>query len=224
MCTQLRGSNPCLPHARLRVRLLGLVSRSMADHVLAPVASGRMAHDVCRRPWGALSNRTTYCDTTAISRHERQFFVTSGKRTSRMRKARSLTQVKVAEAEDFVDFLRTREAQQHLTHAAAKANRASFAMCGTTRRTRLTTACEQDSRPDPHPGPCAQTGPADLLHAHQGAGLRRPRAAILRRPLPRTRRSKPHQTSANSGLPTRPPRHLSMNTPTHCGRQWGEVS
>ena len=33
----------------------------------------------------------------------------------------------LAEVEDFVDFLREREAEQRLTHAAAKASEASFA-------------------------------------------------------------------------------------------------
>ncbi|NML16232.1 toxin-antitoxin system, antitoxin component, Xre family protein [Azohydromonas sp. G-1-1-14] len=34
---------------------------------------------------------------------------------------------RVAEVEDFVDFLREREEAQRLTHAAAKASEASFA-------------------------------------------------------------------------------------------------
>ena len=34
---------------------------------------------------------------------------------------------RLAEVEDFVDFLREREAEKHLTHAAAKASEASFA-------------------------------------------------------------------------------------------------
>ena len=33
---------------------------------------------------------------------------------------------RMAEVEDFVDFLRQRDAEQHLTHAAAKASEASF--------------------------------------------------------------------------------------------------
>ena len=34
---------------------------------------------------------------------------------------------RLAEVEDFVDFLRTREDEQHLTQAAARASEASFA-------------------------------------------------------------------------------------------------
>ena len=34
---------------------------------------------------------------------------------------------RLAEVEDFVDFLRDRDAEQRLTHAAAKASEASFA-------------------------------------------------------------------------------------------------
>ncbi len=42
-------------------------------------------------------------------------------------KIRQLPPQRVAEVEDFVDFLREREADQRLTHTAAKASEASFA-------------------------------------------------------------------------------------------------
>ena len=42
-------------------------------------------------------------------------------------KIRQLTPQRVAEVEDFVDFLQAREDEQRLTHAAAKASEASFA-------------------------------------------------------------------------------------------------
>ena len=42
-------------------------------------------------------------------------------------KIRQLPPQRMAEVEDFVDFLREREAEQRLTHAAAKASEASFA-------------------------------------------------------------------------------------------------
>jgi hypothetical protein len=42
-------------------------------------------------------------------------------------KIKQLPPQRLAEVEDFVDFLREREADQSLTHAAAKASIASFA-------------------------------------------------------------------------------------------------
>lgn len=42
-------------------------------------------------------------------------------------KIKRLPPQRMAEVEDFVDFLRSREDEQHLTHAAAKASEASFA-------------------------------------------------------------------------------------------------
>jgi hypothetical protein len=42
-------------------------------------------------------------------------------------KIRQLPPRRLAEVEDFVDFLRTREDEQRLTHTAAKASEASFA-------------------------------------------------------------------------------------------------
>ena len=42
-------------------------------------------------------------------------------------KIKQLPPQRLAEVEDFVDFLREREAEQRLTLAAAKANEASFA-------------------------------------------------------------------------------------------------
>jgi hypothetical protein len=42
-------------------------------------------------------------------------------------KIKQLPPQRMAEVEDFVDFLRGREAEQRLTHAAAKASEASFA-------------------------------------------------------------------------------------------------
>ena len=42
-------------------------------------------------------------------------------------KIRQLPPQRMAEVEDFVDFLRTREDEQRLTHAALKASEASFA-------------------------------------------------------------------------------------------------
>lgn len=43
-------------------------------------------------------------------------------------KIRQLPPQRLAEVEDFVDFLRTREDDQRLTQAAAKAGEASFAV------------------------------------------------------------------------------------------------
>jgi hypothetical protein len=42
-------------------------------------------------------------------------------------KMKQLPPQRLAEVEDFVDFLRTREEEQRLTQAAAKASEASFA-------------------------------------------------------------------------------------------------
>ncbi|CAG0969989.1 hypothetical protein BURK2_01225 [Burkholderiales bacterium] len=42
-------------------------------------------------------------------------------------KIRQLPPQRLAEVEDFVDFLRTREDEQRLVHAAGKASEASFA-------------------------------------------------------------------------------------------------
>lgn len=42
-------------------------------------------------------------------------------------KIKQLPPQRMAEVEDFVDFLREREAEQRLTHAVAKASEASFA-------------------------------------------------------------------------------------------------
>jgi hypothetical protein len=42
-------------------------------------------------------------------------------------KIKQLPPQRMAEVEDFVDFLRTREDEHRLTHAAAKASEASFA-------------------------------------------------------------------------------------------------
>lgn len=42
-------------------------------------------------------------------------------------KIKQLPPQRMAEVEDFVDFLRARDDEQHLTHAAAKASEASFA-------------------------------------------------------------------------------------------------
>ena len=42
-------------------------------------------------------------------------------------KIRQLPPQRLAEVEDFVDFLRTRDEEQRLTHAAARASEASFA-------------------------------------------------------------------------------------------------
>ena len=42
-------------------------------------------------------------------------------------KIKQLPPQRMAKVEDFVDFLREREAEQRLTHAAAKASEASFA-------------------------------------------------------------------------------------------------
>ena len=42
-------------------------------------------------------------------------------------KIKQLAPQRLAEVEDFVDFLREREAEQRLTQAAAKASEASFA-------------------------------------------------------------------------------------------------
>ena len=42
-------------------------------------------------------------------------------------KIKQLPPQRMAEVEDFVDFLRTREDEQRLTHAATKASEASFA-------------------------------------------------------------------------------------------------
>ena len=44
-----------------------------------------------------------------------------------LKKIRTLPPEKVAEVEDFVDFLRTRENEQRFALAAAKASEASFA-------------------------------------------------------------------------------------------------
>jgi hypothetical protein len=44
-----------------------------------------------------------------------------------LQKIRQLPPQRLAEVEDFVDFLRTREDDQRLTQAAAKASEASFA-------------------------------------------------------------------------------------------------
>ena len=41
-------------------------------------------------------------------------------------KIKRLPPQRMAEVEDFVDFLRSREDELHLTHAAAKASEASF--------------------------------------------------------------------------------------------------
>jgi hypothetical protein len=43
-------------------------------------------------------------------------------------KIKQLPPQRMAEVEDFVDFLREREAEQHLTLAATKASEASFAL------------------------------------------------------------------------------------------------
>jgi len=42
-------------------------------------------------------------------------------------KIKQLAPQRMAEVEDFVDFLRTRDDEQRLTHAAAKVSEASFA-------------------------------------------------------------------------------------------------
>jgi len=42
-------------------------------------------------------------------------------------KIKQLPPQRLAEVEDFVDFLRTRDDEQRLTHAAAKASEGSFA-------------------------------------------------------------------------------------------------
>ena len=42
-------------------------------------------------------------------------------------KIRQLPPQRMAEVEDFIDFLRSREKEQHLTQSAAKASEASFA-------------------------------------------------------------------------------------------------
>lgn len=42
-------------------------------------------------------------------------------------KIKQLSPQRMAEVEDFVDFLRAREDERRLTHAAAKASEASFA-------------------------------------------------------------------------------------------------
>ena len=42
-------------------------------------------------------------------------------------KIKQLPPQRLAEVEDFVDFLRPREAEQRVTHAAAKVSEASFA-------------------------------------------------------------------------------------------------
>ncbi len=42
-------------------------------------------------------------------------------------KIKQLPPQRMAEVEDFVDFLRSREREQRLTHAAVKASEASFA-------------------------------------------------------------------------------------------------
>ena len=42
-------------------------------------------------------------------------------------KIKELPPQRIAEVEDFVDFLRTREDEHHLTHAAARTSEASFA-------------------------------------------------------------------------------------------------
>ena len=42
-------------------------------------------------------------------------------------KIKQLPPQRMAEVEDFVDFLRSREAEQRLAHAAVKASEASFA-------------------------------------------------------------------------------------------------
>ena len=42
-------------------------------------------------------------------------------------KIKQLPPRRMAEVEDFVDFLRAREDEQHLTHAAAKTSETSFA-------------------------------------------------------------------------------------------------
>jgi hypothetical protein len=42
-------------------------------------------------------------------------------------KIKQLPPQRIAEVEDFVDFLRAREDEQRLTHTAAKASEASFA-------------------------------------------------------------------------------------------------
>ena len=44
-----------------------------------------------------------------------------------LEKLKSLPPERVAEVEDFVDFLRTREDEQRLTHAAIRASEPSFA-------------------------------------------------------------------------------------------------
>ena len=43
-------------------------------------------------------------------------------------KIKQLPPQRMAEVEDFVDFLRSREDEQRLTHAAAEASEASFAV------------------------------------------------------------------------------------------------
>ena len=44
-----------------------------------------------------------------------------------LEKIKQLPPQRMAEVEDFVDFLREREAEHQLTHAASKASEASFA-------------------------------------------------------------------------------------------------
>ncbi len=51
----------------------------------------------------------------------------SGAEQGLIEKIRQLPPQRLAEVEDFVDFLRTREEGQRLVHAAAKASEASFA-------------------------------------------------------------------------------------------------
>ena len=48
-------------------------------------------------------------------------------RSGLVRQDQAASPQRLAEVEDFVDFLREREAEQRLTHAAANASEASFA-------------------------------------------------------------------------------------------------
>lgn len=60
-------------------------------------------------------------------------------------KIRQLPPQRLAEVEDFVDFLRTREDERRLVHAAAKTSEASLQRCGTTTKTPHTTGCDDAS-------------------------------------------------------------------------------
>ena len=59
-------------------------------------------------------------------------------------KIKQLPPQRLAEVEDFVDFLRSRENEQRLVLAATTASEASLRTSGTTTMMRLTTGCDRN--------------------------------------------------------------------------------